>query len=95
MKKTFSLSAPGKDDARVRDKIRQELNKYFRRERLKDLPEGFSVWAFDCKIGRDAASAEAVPSKEVGAAVDRLAQEGATEVYIEILARPALRPPSR
>ena len=46
MKKTFPLQAPGKDDARVRDKIRHEVNKYVRRSRRKELPEGFAQWDF-------------------------------------------------
>jgi hypothetical protein len=95
MKKTFPLTAPGKDDARVRDKIRHELNKYVRRERQKKLPEGFALWSFDCKIGRDAANAEARPLKEIGGAIDALAGAGASEVYIEIVARPDARPSAR
>ena len=95
MKKTFPLTASGKDDARVRDKIRHELNKYVRRERQKKLPEGFTLWAFDCKIGRDAASAESRPLNELANAIDTLGQSGAPEVYIEIVARPDVRSPAR
>ena len=91
MKKTFPLTAPNRDDARVRDKVRQELNNYVRRERQKKLPEGFTRWTFDCKVGRDAATAESRPLKEVGTAIDTLAAEGATEAYIEIAARPEAR----
>ncbi len=43
MKKNFPLKAPGKEDARVRDKIRHEINKYVRRERKKTVPEGFQI----------------------------------------------------
>lgn len=95
MKKTFPLTAPGKDDARVRDKIRHELNKYVRRERQKQIPEGYSRWTFDCRIGRDAAGAEPRPLREIGAAIDDLAARGATEVYVEIVARPELRESTR
>ena len=95
MKKTFPLTAAGKDDARVRDKIRHEINKYLRRERQKKLPEGSTMWAFDCKIGRDPTTAESVPLKEIGTAVDSIAQSGATEVHVEILARPSIRGTTR
>lgn len=95
MKKTFPLTASGKDDARVRDKIRHELNKYVRRERQKKLPEDFTIWSFDCKIGRDAATAETRPLKEIGGAIDSLAEKGATEVYLEVVARPDVRSPAR
>ncbi len=86
MKKIFPLKAPGKDDARVRDKIRHELNKYIRRERKKTLPEGFDLWNLDCKVGADATNAETLPPKEVGGAIDRVALAGAAEVYVEIVA---------
>lgn len=95
MKKSFPLTAPGKDDARVRDKIRHELNKYVRRERQKKLPEGSTLWSFDCRIGRDAASAETRPLNEIGGAIDALAAAGAPEAYVEILARPDVRNPAR
>ena len=86
MKKTFPLQAPGKEDARVRDKIRHELNKYVRRERKKKLPEGFDEWNLTCKVGASAAAAEDLQLKDVGAAIDKVAAAGATEVYVEILA---------
>ena len=95
MKKTFPLNAPGKDDARVRDKIRHELNRYVRRERQKKLPEGFTRWSFDCRIGRDTTSAETRPLKEIGNTIDSIAQAGATDVYIEIVARADVRAQAR
>ncbi len=91
MKKTFPLQSPGKDDARTRDKIRHELNKYFRRERQKKPPEGYDYWDFDCRVGNSAANAEAKSVKEVGSAIDAVAAHGATEVYVEILAKPQRR----
>jgi hypothetical protein len=91
MKKIFPLKAPGKDDARVRDKIRHELNKYVRRERQKQLPEGFDLWAFNCKVGLSQSAAEAKPLKEIGGTIEAVAQAGATEVYVEIVAAPGLR----
>ncbi len=86
MKKTFSLQAAGKEDARVRDKIRHEINKYVRRERKKAVPEGFDLWNLNCKVGASAESAEALPLKEVGDAIDRVAADGATAVFVEIVA---------
>ncbi len=88
MKKTFPLQTSGKDDARVRDKIRHEVNKYVRRCRRKELPEGFRQWEFSCKIGVDAAGAEPCALKEVAVAIDTVAATGATGVYIEIVAVP-------
>ena len=86
MKKIFPLKAPGKDDARVRDKIRHELNKNVRRERQKPLPEGFDLWNLTCRVGASAEGAEALPLKEVGGAIDKVALTGVAEVYVEIVA---------
>jgi hypothetical protein len=91
MKKTFSLQAPGKDDARVRDKIRHEVNKYVRRSRRQELPEGFARWDFTCKVGGSEATADTRLLAEVGGAIDAVAQTGATQVYLEIVAAPAHR----
>ncbi|MDQ5977517.1 MAG: hypothetical protein QG602_489 [Verrucomicrobiota bacterium] len=91
MKKTFPLQAPGKDDARVRDKIRHEINKYVRRCRRKPVPEGFKQWEFLCRVGLGAEEAESRPLREVAITIDTVAQTGATAVYVEIEAVPAQR----
>ena len=91
MKKTFPLQAPGKDDARVRDKIRHEVNKYVRRCRRKELPEGFGQWEFTCKIGAAEAGAEMLALKAVAGAIDTVAETGVPGVYIEITAAPGQR----
>jgi hypothetical protein len=91
MKKTFPLQAPGKDDARVRDKIRHEVNKYVRRSRRKEVPEGFAQWEFACKVGATSETAALKPLKEVAGAIDAVAEGGATSVYLEIEAVPAQR----
>lgn len=91
MKKTFPLQAPGKDDARVRDKIRHEVNKYVRRSQRKTPPEGFAIWEFMCKVGVSPDLAESKAIKEVGGAIDQVAQTGAPAVYVEIIAVPAQR----
>lgn len=91
MKKTFPLQAPGKDDARVRDKIRHEVNKYVRRSRRKEVPEGFAQWDFACKVGAEEAQATARPLKEVAGAIDEVAATGATKVYVEMEAVPGQR----
>jgi Family of unknown function (DUF6172) len=91
MKKTFPLQAPGKDDARVRDRIRQEVNKYVRRELRKPLPEGFDRWEFTCKVGATPDEAQARTLKEVGGAIDAVALAGGAQVHVEIVAAPQRR----
>ncbi len=89
MKRTFPTTAPGKDDARVRDKIRHEINKYVRREQRKPLPDGYRRWEFLCRVGTSEQTAEERPLKEIGGALDTLAADGAAKLYVEIVATPA------
>ena len=91
MKKNFPLQAPNKDDARVRDQIRHEVNKYVRRCQRRTPPEGFAQWAFLCRVGPDDARAEDRTIKEVGGAIDTVAAAGAPSVYVQIEAVPSQR----
>lgn len=93
MKKTFPLSAPGKAAARVVDAIKHDVRKYVKRERGKTLPEGFDQWAFDCRVGASAASAEACELTAVGGAIDAVVAADAPGVYVEIVATAAHRAP--
>lgn len=91
MKQTFRLTAPGKDDARVRDKIRHEINKYVKRERRKEVPEGYFRWDMDCRAGDDESTAMEVPLKELGQKIDAIAADGAEKVFVEVLAKAVKR----
>lgn len=91
MKKNFPLQAPNKEDARVRDQIRHEVNKYVRRSQRRELPEGFGQWEFLCRVGPSADAAVSRTIKEVGTAIDAVAATGAAAVYVEIEAVPAQR----
>ena len=91
MKKTFPLHSPNREDARVRDKIRQEVNRDVRRQRRKPLPEGFGRWEFNCRVGLTPESAEVRSLKDVGGAIDAVALTGADAIYVEILPVATLR----
>lgn len=91
MKKTFPLQQEGRDDARVRDKIRHEVNKYLRRARQRPPAEGFRGWDFTCKVGPGETQAEPRALKEVASAIDEVAARGAAHVYIELVPVPARR----
>lgn len=93
MKRTFKLTAPGKDAARVRDKIRHELNKYAKRERRKELPEGGLRWDFRCQIGATEAQAEPVEFKQLGAGIDRVAEAGSETVFVALIPELVKRSP--
>lgn len=91
MKKAFALNAPGKADARVVEAIKNDVRKYVKRERNKTLPEGFDVWEFNCSVGLAPESAEPKSLKDIGTAIDGIAQSGAKTVFVEVLAVPAHR----
>lgn len=95
MKKTFSLQAPGKADARVLDAIKHEVRKYVRREHRKPLPEGFNRLEFDCKIGTSAADVTVVPLQDVSSALDAVARAGGSVAYVDIVSRAAQRHSAR
>ena len=91
MQKLFPLHETGRDDARVRDRIRQEINRYERRMRRKPLPEDADRWEFVCRIGPSADAAEPVDFKALPGAVETVAATGASGVFVEILAKPVAR----
>lgn len=92
MKKTFQLHAPGKDDPRVVESIKNDVRKYVKRERRKPLTTGVDFWDFDCRVGPDLATAASKHLAEVAPAIDAVVKiEGATTVYVEILAKPGHR----
>lgn len=91
MKKTFPLQVAGKADERVIEMIRRDLRRYVNRERRKTLPEGFTAWEFDCRVGAMPEVAVATTLPGLNAAVDAVARSGAPAVYVEILARAGQR----
>ena len=93
MKKTFALHLPGKDDQRVLEAVKNDVRKYVKRERRKALPEGVDFWDFDCKVGDSKAEPAVKHLAEVVDAIDAIAVTEATEVYVEILAKPGRRTP--
>ena len=93
MKKTFPLHLPGKADPRVLDAIKGDVRKYVKRERRKPVREGVDFWDFDCRIGVNPDAAETKPLAEIGKAIDDIAASGAESVYVEVLAKPGVRPP--
>ena len=84
MKKLFPLHHPRKADGRVLDAIKHEVRKYVRRELNKVHPEGVGRRIFSCRVGASEANAQETALKDISAAIDRVAQEGANDVFIAI-----------
>jgi len=95
MKRTFRLTAEGKDPARVRDKVRHEINKYVKRERRKAVPEGYFRWDMKCRMGPSDEAAGELLLKDVSAGIDQAGNDGATEVFVEITAVAVKRSPKK
>lgn len=91
MKKTFPLQIEGRHPDRVLEAIKNELRKYLKRERRRDLPAGVDYWDFDCRFGLGQDSAETVHLSQLIGKVDEAAQNAATQVYVEILAKHGVR----
>ena len=93
MKKTFPLEVPGKKAPRVLDSIKHELKKYVKRERRKTLPEDMDYWDFDCRVGDNSETAEAIHLKEINKSLDKLSEAKPESIYVEILAKAVKRGP--
>jgi hypothetical protein len=94
MKKTYPLSAEGKNPDRVLEAVKHDIRKYFKRERSRPVPAGADFWDFDCKVGASADTAQVVRVGAVIEAVDTAARSGATSVYVEILSKHGVRVPA-
>ncbi|MES2477043.1 MAG: DUF6172 family protein [Verrucomicrobiota bacterium] len=91
MKKTFPLTSPKHQPARVVEQIKSDIRKYLKRERKKSLPEGVDFWDFDCKLGPEASDAQSTHVEQIIPGIDQAAAAGKEAVYIEILAKPGHR----
>jgi hypothetical protein len=91
MKKNFPLQQEGLHPDRVIEAVKHEIRKYFKRERNRALPKGVDFWDFDCKVGLTSETAEVVKVSAVIEALDALAKDSATSVYVEILSKHGVR----
>ena len=87
MKKTFPLTAEGKNPARLLEATKHEIRKYIKRERRRTLPEGVDYWDFDCKFGATQDAATVAHLAELMPLIDALVQGGGTQFYVEILVK--------
>jgi hypothetical protein len=86
MKKTFPLTAEGKNPARLLEATKHEIRKYIQRERNKPLPEGVDFWDFECQFGPNQEAASVIHVSQITASIDAMVAAGGSQFYIEILA---------
>ncbi len=94
MKKTYPLIVEGKHPDRVLDAVKNDIRKYFKRERSRPLPKGVRFWDFDCQVGLSADAAQPLKPGQVVSTVGELAQGGASSVYVKILCKPGVWVPA-
>ena len=93
MKKIFKLTDPKKHEDRVLEAVKNDIRKYVKREKKKDLPDKATMyWDFDCKVGATSAEAKTVVYEELIKALDALKATGVTEIYVEVLAKAVDKP---
>lgn len=91
MRKTFQLAVDGKHPDRLLDAIKHEVGKYLKRERRRALPEGADFWDFDCKFGPSEAESVVVHLSALKKLMDEAKASGASQFYIEIVAKLGVR----
>jgi len=93
MKKVYKLTDDKKHEDRVLEAVKNDIRKYVKREKKKDLPDKkLMYWDFDCKIGANKDDAKVVVYEELIKGVDAVKATGATEVYVEVLAKAVEKP---
>ena len=93
MKKIFKLTDEKKHEDRVLEAVKHDIRKYIKREKKKKLPDAKTMyWDFDCKIGTTSDNAEVVEFEALIKALDAVKATGATECYVEILAKTVDKP---
>ena len=91
MKKTFDLNHEKIKYPRRVDAVKNEIRKYIKRERRRELPEGVDFWDFDCRFGDTEADAKEIHFSEIDACINDIEKRELKSFYAEILARPAAR----
>lgn len=93
MKKIFKLTDEKKNADRVLEAVKHEIRKYVKREKKKKLPDDKTMyWDFDCQIGTSSESAKTVEFDALIKELDAVKTAGATECYVEIVAKAVDKP---
>ena len=93
MKKIFKLTDEKKHEDRVLESVKHDIRKYVKREKKKKLADAkLTYWDFDCKVGTTSDTAEVVEYEALIKALDTVKATGATECYVEVLAKVVEKP---
>ena len=86
MKKTFILNHPKKKYPRLIESAKNDIRKYIRRERKKELPEGMDYWDFSCKFGSEEANAETIHLSAIDEQINKIEENGEEQFFVEVIA---------
>jgi len=93
MKKLFKIKQEKLKPDRAVDAIKNELRKYIKREKKKDLPNKKSMyWDFDCKFGKSEEFAIDCDFDHIITELSNVVLAGWDECYIEIIAKAVDKP---
>jgi hypothetical protein len=93
MKKIFKLTDEKKHEDRVLEAVKHDIRKYVKREKKKKLEDAQrTYWDFDCKVGATQDAAKVVDFDSLIKELDAVKATGATECYVEILAKVVNKP---
>lgn len=86
MRTIFTLDKPKVKLARQIEATKSTINKYLKRERSKQLPEGVDFWDFACKFGDTKEDAKSCHLKELFKMIDDAEVREQATFYVEIIA---------
>ena len=93
MKKVFKIEQERIKPDRAVDAIKNELRKYVKREKKKDLPnKKMMYWDFDCKFGKSADLAKECSFEEILTQLNSVVADGWSECYVEVIAKAVDKP---
>ena len=91
MKTTFKLDKPKVKLARQIESTKSTINKYLKRERKKQLPDGVDFWDFACKYGDTKEEASTCHLEDLTKFIDQAEKDEKTTFYVEIVAKEGFR----
>jgi len=93
VKKIFQIEQERIKPDRAVDSIKNELRKYTKREKKKDLPNKKTMyWDFDCKFGKTADLAKVCTFEEISTQLNSVVADGWKECYVEVMAKAVDKP---
>mgnify|MGYP004356474893 CR=1 FL=1 len=92
MRQTFTFAESTHKPPQALAHLKSRIRKYIKRELRKPLEDETLRWEFDCRVGPTEEQATETQVSDVIARVDDIFHAESPTVYVEILARPGVKP---